>query len=225
MMVFLDIGSTLMDGPAKGPAQRLREMLDLGQEQVATIAHTLFATPSTTRYELARILADRLNLSHTMVLEAVEQLWCNQLEETYVLPDAQSVVGMLAAANISRAYLSNIWPPFFEGFVRHFPIEARQSPCYLSFQMGLTKPDPQFFRTALADQGIAPQDSIMIGDTYQNDIAPAIALGIKTVWVLTRPAKERKDIVQVLNGTVPAPNLTIASIGDLTLDHLRVLQQ
>ncbi len=219
-MVFLDIGSTLLGGPAQGPAQRLREMLALGAEHLPAITKTLFTTPYTTPEELAEILTERLHLAPPATLEAVGQIWHNQLAEAYAIPGSQATVAALRNANVSCAYLSNIWPPFFEGFARYFPTEAHMSPCYLSYRIGLTKPDPLFFRTALTELGVSPQDAIMIGDTYQDDIAPAIALGMKTVWVLARPEKERKDIVRVLNNTASAPSLTIASIGDLTLDHL-----
>ena len=222
-MILLDIGSTLLGGPTQGPAQRLRAMLALAPEQVATITQTMFTTSYSTEDELSVRLAERLRLDRAVVLEAVTRLWHNQREETYALPGAQTIVTALREAGVPRAYLSNIWPPFFEGFARFFPAETHGSPCYLSFRTGLTKPDPRFFHMALTDSGATPQDSIMVGDTYQDDIAPAIALGMKTVWILHRPEKERADIVRVLNGDTPAPTRTLASIGDLTLDDLRSL--
>ncbi len=221
MMVFLDIGSTLLGGPSQGPVQRLRAMLSLGPEHTAAIAQTIFTTPYANADELSERLAAGLRITASTVLEAVKPLWENQLEETYPLPGAQSIVAALEDAKIPCAYLSNIWPPFFVGFTRYFPNAAHHSPCYLSFRIGRTKPDPAFFQHALTDLGVAPGECIMIGDTYQDDIAPAMALGLKSVWVLHRPDKERQDIVRVLNGTVPTPTLTLASIGDLRVDQLR----
>ena len=55
----------------------------------------------------------------------------------------------------------------------------------------------------------------MVGDNYKNDIRPAIEMGTRTVWVLHRPGKERADLVDVLNGDSPPPNLTISSIAEL----------
>jgi FMN phosphatase YigB (HAD superfamily) len=63
----------------------------------------------------------------------------------------------------------------------------------------------------------------MVGDTYKNDIAPALALGMKTVWVLHRPHKETRDLVRVLNHAAPAPDLTLESIGDLDPARLQRL--
>jgi FMN phosphatase YigB (HAD superfamily) len=122
-------------------------------------------------------------------------------------------------AGIRRAYLSNIWPPFYEHFRKIFLTEARESQ-FLSFRFGLSKPSKEFFRTALMGLKADPADVVMIGDTYKNDIRPAIELGMKTIWVLHRPEKETAALVDVLNGTAPRPDLTLNSIGELQPEHI-----
>ncbi len=52
-----------------------------------------------------------------------------------------------------------------------------------SWEAGFIKPDPALFRYALSLAGCAPKEAAMIGDRLDNDIAPAKALGMKTVWV------------------------------------------
>jgi FMN phosphatase YigB (HAD superfamily) len=89
----------------------------------------------------------------------------------------------------------------------------------------LLKPDTEFFLHALREADVRPSDAIMVGDTYKNDILPAIELGMKTVWVLHRPDKERTALVQVLNGDAPAPSVTLSSIGELCADLLRRLER
>ena len=63
----------------------------------------------------------------------------------------------------------------------------------------------------------------MIGDTYRNDILPAIQLGLRTIWILHRPDKERPALVDVLNGTLPKPDLTLPSIGELQVSDIQEL--
>lgn len=82
------------------------------------------------------------------------------------------------------------------------------------------KPDVKFFQQALIGLNVPAQEVVMIGDTYKNDIRPAIELGMKTVWVLHRPDKERASLVEVVNGTAPRPGVTIGAIGELRLEHL-----
>ena len=77
------------------------------------------------------------------------------------------------------------------------------------------KPDKEFFLRALRTLDTPPENVVMIGDTYRNDIRPAIELGMRTIWVLHRPDKERDALVDVLNGTAPPPHRTIRSIADL----------
>ena len=46
MIVFFDIGSTLIDGPPFGPARRLSEMLEAGPDAVKELEHILFRSPA-----------------------------------------------------------------------------------------------------------------------------------------------------------------------------------
>src|ERR1041384_1838918 len=220
MIVFFDIGSTLIDGPRFGPARRLAEMLGLGPEAVRQLEHILFRSPARDAEELGNTIAGRLKVDRRQAIEACTSLWNAQLEEAYVLPGARELIGNLKSAGIPRAYLSNIWPPFYECFRREFPEEADTQPRFLSFETGLLKPDPAFFQLALRSVEARADDAVMVGDTYQNDIRPAIELGMRTVWVLHRPEKERADLVAVLNGAAPPPDRTITSIAELEAHKL-----
>jgi len=215
MIVFFDIGSTLIDGPKFGPARRLADTLGLGPETVGPLEHILFRSPARDPEELANTLVNRLRVDFNQALEACTNLWNAQLQEAYVLPGARELIDSLKAAGIPRAYLSNIWPPFYEHFRQEFPEEAADQPQFLSFQTGLLKPDPGFFQLALRAVEARAEDAVMVGDTYRNDIRPAIELGMRTVWVLHRPDKEKADLIAVLNGSAPPPDLTLSSIADL----------
>lgn len=49
--------------------------------------------------------------------------------------------------------------------------------------LGMEKPDPRFFRWALEQAKVEPHEAMMIGDRLDNDVSPAKALGMKTVWL------------------------------------------
>jgi HAD superfamily hydrolase (TIGR01509 family) len=214
MIVFFDIGSTLIDGPPFGPARRLSEMLGVGPQAIAELERLLFRSPARDPEQLAHTVVNRMRVDFDRALEACTTLWNAQLEEAYVLPGAREMIEKLKSAGIPRAYLSNIWPPFYEHFKQEFPDEAGQ-PQFLSFQTGLMKPDPAFFQLALRAVEARAEDAVMVGDTYKNDIRPAIELGMRTVWVLHRPEKEKADLIDVLNGDTPPPDLTLNSIAEL----------
>lgn len=50
-------------------------------------------------------------------------------------------------------------------------------------ELGIGKPDERAFRHALQQLGVVPQDTWMVGDNLEHDIAPARALGMTGVWV------------------------------------------
>lgn len=77
-----------------------------------------------------------------------------------------------------------------------------------SAEEGVAKPDMRIFQRALDRAGCIPQNAVMIGDRLDNDIAPANAIGMKTVWIkqsfgrYSTPQNEKEkanDIVNNLN--------------------------
>ncbi len=70
-----------------------------------------------------------------------------------------------------------------------------------SEEVGVKKPNPKVFHAALAKANVAPESTIMIGDTYGADIIGAIEVGMDTLyynyWKEDVPAEIR--IVEHLN--------------------------
>jgi len=61
----------------------------------------------------------------------------------------------------------------------------------VSQSLGMSKPDDRFFRWALAQANCSPEQALMIGDRIDNDIRPARALGMRTLWLpLTQDKKD-----------------------------------
>lgn len=63
---------------------------------------------------------------------------------------------------------------------------------FWSFAHGFSKPDPHVFRlltARLRAHGVAPGETLMVGDRLDNDIEPARAHGWQT-WHIIRPATE-----------------------------------
>ena len=52
-----------------------------------------------------------------------------------------------------------------------------------SENMHAAKPSPQYYQEILDRVGCAPDESVMIGDDFINDIQPASRLGMHTYWV------------------------------------------
>lgn len=71
--------------------------------------------------------------------------------------------------------------------------------------VGLRKPDPAFFRHALARLGAAPAAAVMVGDSVDMDLRPAHALGMATTWV-EGPTPRETDF---------HPDFTVRSVREL----------
>ena len=57
---------------------------------------------------------------------------------------------------------------------------------------GRTKPHPEIFRHALAQLGVEPEEAAMIGDSYEDDIEGARALGMKA-FLLDRDERHHDE--------------------------------
>lgn len=75
-----------------------------------------------------------------------------------------------------------------------------------STEEGVFKPDLEIFRRAFDKADCSAENSVMIGDRLDNDIAPAKALGMMTVWV-------RRDYS--VNNPIEQSDYTITNLTEL----------
>jgi FMN phosphatase YigB (HAD superfamily) len=83
--------------------------------------------------------------------------------------------------------------------------------CFWSYEHGFSKPDPhvfQFLSTRLLRRGIAPAETVMVGDRIDNDIQPARVFGWKT-WQVANPRHDGdgswEDLIEECVGTPENP--------------------
>jgi len=64
-----------------------------------------------------------------------------------------------------------------------------------SAAVGLRKPHPRIFKTAMQTMGVTPAETIMVGDTLGADILGAHNLGMRGIWITRRAdrASNRAD--------------------------------
>jgi HAD superfamily hydrolase (TIGR01549 family) len=215
--VFFDIGSTLVTGPGSGPASRLAARLGLTLSQKSALNAALmtqrFDDPAAVAAYLRELGA---TAPEPTVRASVYDIWNSQLGEARAIEGALESLAAWAQSGARLFFISNIWRPYKlsalealgPGLDQWVATEDR----IYSYAFGAAKPDPALFRHALARAGCAPHEAVMIGDSYREDIAPAIALAIKTVWVLRRADREAENIQAVINGDAPRPTLSVAGV-------------
>jgi putative hydrolase of the HAD superfamily len=61
-----------------------------------------------------------------------------------------------------------------------------------SEEVGVAKPHPAIYHAALDHLGCAPDEVVMVGDNWENDIVGASRVGIRSIW-LNRYAEPHRD--------------------------------
>ncbi len=168
--IFFDVGSTLVDETAAYD-HRVRDMI--------------FGTNITFKeFDDARIAFAKQGLDGNSAaikhFGLTKTPWHSEDEVPY--PDAYSALaalvdkgyklGIIANQNFGTAERLEHW-----GLQKFFDVIAA------SAEIGYAKPDRMIFEKALELAMCRAEDSVMVGDRLDNDIIPAKALGMKTIWV------------------------------------------
>jgi len=89
--------------------------------------------------------------------------------------------------------------------VAHFGLEGLLDFMLVSEGVGVSKPDPQIFSLALERAAAEPEEAVMLGDSWENDVRGARGVGIPAVWFnrFGRPPPEPLRIPQVASYQAP----------------------
>lgn len=168
--IFFDIGSTLVD-ETEAYNHRAKEML-----KGTNITFDAFDSK---RIELAKEGFD--GNSEAIKYFGLEKTpWHSEDETPY--SDAEKTLAALKGQGYSLGIIANQVAKAEErleafGLIKYFDVLAT------SAELGVAKPDKAIFEKALEMAGCKAESSVMVGDRLDNDIRPAKALGMKTVWI------------------------------------------
>ncbi|MEU6660294.1 HAD-IA family hydrolase [Streptomyces sp. NPDC046821] len=109
-------------------------------------------------------------------------------------PDALDVLSRLRERGIAVGVVSNIGWDIRPVFVEH-GLDPYIDTYALSYRHGVQKPDPRIFATACEALGVAPGDTLMVGDDRRAD-GGASALGCAVHFVDHLPAAARPDALR-----------------------------
>lgn len=216
-IVFFDIGATLIDGPNIQLASRIREALGKNIS-LDSISKIIFEKNFEEPAPLYHQLIEHSNVKTEKGFDALKKIWNNQIQEAVEIPGATACVQGFKQEGFTVGLISNIWRPYYLAFKRACPeilTLVDQEAIFLSYQQGVRKPNPLLYERAIQHLGISPCQAIMIGDSYEDDIQPALSLSMKAIWILRKPSKEVDSIVQILNQEAPRPDATVKSIAEI----------
>jgi HAD superfamily hydrolase (TIGR01509 family) len=101
-------------------------------------------------------------------------------------PDAASTLSKLSQAGWRQAIVTNRpWPAeILNRRLRESGLTNVFEALVTSADVGVRKPHALVFETALRDLGVNPEDTVLVGDSYEIDIVPAAVLGMTPVLKL-----------------------------------------
>ena len=175
--IFFDVGSTLVD-ETKAYDHRAAEMLAGTEISFLEFdqARIRFAKQG---FDGNAAAIQHFSLQKTPWHSEDETPFADAAETLHALKERGYHLGILANQVPGTAQRLAFW-----GLLPYFDVLAT------SAELGIAKPDPKIFEKALEMAGCRPQEAVMVGDRLDNDIRPAKALGMQTVWI-------RKGVVLV----------------------------
>lgn len=195
--LFFDLGSTLIDESACEEFRFQKLLEQPGAPDRGVLQQTMIALAAENRLpykDAARMYG----------LTTVK--WPTELERLYAQAPA-------ILEELSKRYRLGVIAnqnPGTEDRLRNFGIRQYFVVIAASAELGIAKPDHRIFQCALDQAGCHPEDAVMIGDRLDNDIHPAAALGIQTVWIQQGPFRYADPKALNLN-----PTHTITKLSEL----------
>ncbi|GAB4292107.1 MAG: hypothetical protein Kow0098_11900 [Ignavibacteriaceae bacterium] len=161
---------------------------------------------------IVNIVKPDFNLKQTLKTQLKYQL--EYLQKNNFLPEVFSFITdelteycyrtVVQNVEISKEILEQLSPEYLLAVISNFygnietVLEELSLKKYFtsildSAVVGIRKPDPKIFEIALNELGVNPNDAVMIGDSYTNDIVPAKLIGCKTIWINNKGWDEQNE--------------------------------
>ena len=134
--------------------------------------------------DFTRRIVEHMGGTGPGVLEASREIYdawavCDHFS---LYDDAEPTLRRLHAEGYRIGLISNTHR-CLTAFQSHFALDGLIAAAVSSSGHGYMKPHPSIFQAALTLAGAEPGESVMVGDSYSDDIAGAQALGMKGILV------------------------------------------
>jgi putative hydrolase of the HAD superfamily len=96
-------------------------------------------------------------------------------------PDVVETMQWLKAEGVQVGILSN-WDNRLRSILQHMPFFSLIDVLMVSAEVGREKPDPEFFDVAFQEANVLPEQTLHIGDSWDDDIEGAEAAGCFCAW-------------------------------------------
>jgi putative hydrolase of the HAD superfamily len=101
------------------------------------------------------------------------------------MPGIAEALRRLRADGYRIVLASNAYPSGasdIRGALRRVGLDECFEFVFSSSEMGVSKPDPAFFKIVLDGCGCFPDEAVMVGDNFDKDVIGAKGAGLRAVW-------------------------------------------
>jgi len=113
-------------------------------------------------------------------------------------PETLPVLEKLKQAGLKLGVLAN-WEPSLRRFLAEFELESYFDLILPAMEAGVAKPDPLLFHRALKGLGVRPEAALHVGPSIHEDVAGAIAAGIRPVWLNRTGIPTGHEVLTILD--------------------------
>jgi len=170
--------------PDTTPAAFLQAILSVSDEMARTRVYDHVELPSRERFRRA---LERVGCDDARIAEAAVHLsraHMRGIAAATVLPPAHATLLATLAARFRLAVVSNFddTATGYDILMRH-GIAPHVGAIVISEALGLRKPHPAVVRAAHRGLDLAPEETLMVGDTFAEDVLGARAAGVDAAWI------------------------------------------
>lgn len=136
----------------------------------------------------------RLNLNQCV--EAINLFYTDYREQLYFENDLYDTLKAIKDKGFKIGIISNTcyYDEVMKECFKTAEIHDLIDNFTFSYSLRIGKPNKQIFENAMDTMRICPMEAVMVGDSLESDIKPALELGMKTIW-LNQNNSESKGIV------------------------------
>lgn len=144
----------------------------------------------------------------TLGINAAQLFRISSIEYIHLYPHALDALAELRRKGCRLWLLSNAQRIFTAYELNALGLGEQLEGIYISSDYGCRKPDLRFYRALMQEQGLKPENCLMIGNDLHTDIAGAKAAGMATLYMHTNltPPDQREADPKLYPGKTPGPH-------------------
>ena len=160
----------------------------------------------------AELFPGRSKTWHREVASRANAAFWKVVNHNYILnSNARKTLAELKRMKIGMSVISNHHnPEALSEHLNQLHVSKYFSRIYASAQLRFRKPDSRIFELCISAMKVAPSQAVFVGDSLENDVAGAKAVGLRTILMAASPLNDpASKAVRV------EPDFTIHDLGEV----------